>query len=113
MFLVVLSLVVFLASAEVALAQDTSPTVGSSVSLASGDFEALFTGCATGSETITPVRADFEQRVVELVNDHRASRGLPPLKRVTELDNAARYHARDLRRIIILTTTHMIAVEVL
>jgi uncharacterized protein YkwD len=98
MFLVVLSLVVFLASAEVALAQDTSPTVGSSVSLASGDFEALFTGCATGSETITPVRADFEQHVVELVNDHRASRGLPPLKRVTELDNAARYHARDLRQ---------------
>lgn len=98
MFLVVLSLVVLLASAEVALAQDTSPTIGPSVSLASGDLEALFTGCATGSEAFTPVRADFEQRVVELVNDHRASKGLPPLKRVTELDNAARYHARDLRQ---------------
>ncbi|MGB9799417.1 MAG: CAP domain-containing protein [Thermanaerothrix sp.] len=98
MFLALLSLVLFFASTGAALAQEPFPTVGSSVSLESGDFEVLFTGCATGSETISPVRADFEQRVVELVNDYRASKNLPPLKRVAELDNAARYHARDMRQ---------------
>jgi uncharacterized protein YkwD len=44
-----------------------------------------------------PINWDFEQRVVELVNDHRASIGQPPLKRVAPLDAAARYHACDMR----------------
>ncbi|MCX8024453.1 MAG: CAP domain-containing protein [Thermanaerothrix sp.] len=90
--------VIILLPADVVWAQESSPTIGSSVSLESSTFETLFKGCPTGSENISPVRADFEQRVVELVNDYRASKGLSPLKRVMELDNAARYHARDMRQ---------------
>lgn len=55
----------------------------------------LFTGCTAIS--VAPVNADFEQQVVELVNDHRAALGKPPLKRVSLLDSAARYHSRDMR----------------
>ena len=54
-----------------------------------------FTGCTPVS--VPPINWDFEQRVVELVNDHRASVGRPPLKRVNQLDAAARYHACDMR----------------
>lgn len=43
-----------------------------------------------------PVNAVFEQRVVELVNIERAKSGLPPLKRSSELDFAARDHTRDM-----------------
>ncbi len=42
------------------------------------------------------VNADFEQRVVELVNEERKKQNLPPLKRNRDLDYAARYHARDM-----------------
>jgi uncharacterized protein YkwD len=38
----------------------------------------------------------YEQQVVDLVNLERANRGLPPYKRVTALDEAARYHSADL-----------------
>jgi hypothetical protein len=34
--------------------------------------------------------------VVDLVNLERANRGLPPYKRVTALDEAARYHSEDM-----------------
>lgn len=43
-----------------------------------------------------PFNAVFEQRVVELVNIERAKAGLPPLKRNSELDYAARDHTRDM-----------------
>jgi len=46
---------------------------------------------------VLPINLDFEQRVVELVNDHRAAIGRPPLRRVAPLDSAARYHACDMR----------------
>ena len=42
------------------------------------------------------VNADHEQRMVELVNELRAARGLSPFKRVGALDDAARYHATDM-----------------
>ncbi|MDW8395744.1 MAG: CAP domain-containing protein, partial [Anaerolineae bacterium] len=54
-----------------------------------------FSGCTV--QVFLPVNPDFEQQVVELVNDHRHSVNRPPLKRVTLLDEAARYHARDMR----------------
>lgn len=55
-----------------------------------------YTGCT--AEIAPMVNADFEQQVVELVNQQRlANGGLAPLKRVTELDQAARYHAEDMR----------------
>mgnify|MGYP001178059842 CR=1 FL=1 len=56
----------------------------------------LYTGCA--AQTAPIVNADFEQQVVELVNQRRLENGnLSPLKRVDELDRAARYHAEDMR----------------
>jgi hypothetical protein len=42
------------------------------------------------------VNDDYEQRVVELVNEIRVEQSLPPLKRIQALDQAARYHAADL-----------------
>lgn len=39
-------------------------------------FQPAFSGCTV--QTFTPVNFDFEQQVVELVNDHRASIGPPP-----------------------------------
>ncbi|GAP07430.1 cysteine-rich secretory protein family [Anaerolinea thermolimosa] len=54
----------------------------------------LFSGC---TRINVPVQnAAFEQQVVELVNQERASAGLPPLKRNLDLDYAARYHAQDM-----------------
>ncbi len=53
-----------------------------------------FSGC--GGITAPVVNADFEQQLIDLVNAERANQTLPPLKRVTELDQAARYHATDL-----------------
>ncbi|MCX6047371.1 MAG: CAP domain-containing protein [Chloroflexi bacterium] len=55
---------------------------------------ALFTGC--GGEIVPAANADFEADVVELINLRRSEQGLPPLKFVLELTNAARYHATDL-----------------
>jgi len=53
-----------------------------------------FSGCGGINQPV--VNADYEQQVVDLVNTERANRGLPPYKRVTALDNAARYHSADL-----------------
>ncbi|MFN4294468.1 MAG: CAP domain-containing protein, partial [Thermoflexales bacterium] len=54
-----------------------------------------FMGCSV--VIVPPTNNDFEQQVVELVNDHRASIGKPPLKRVSLLDQTARYHSCDMR----------------
>lgn len=51
-------------------------------------------GC--GGEIVSPVNADYEQQVIELTNRERAAAGLPPMKLVAGLTNAARYHAMDL-----------------
>lgn len=53
-----------------------------------------FSGC--GGINQPAVNADYEQQVVDLVNTERAARGLPPYKRVTALDEAARYHSADM-----------------
>ncbi len=59
-----------------------------------GMISPCYTGC--GGVTAPVVNAAYEQEVMELVNTVRADNGLPPLKRVTELDQAARYHATDM-----------------
>jgi uncharacterized protein YkwD len=60
----------------------------------------LFSGCGLieGSPYVEPINDAFEQRVVELVNIHRAESDhqLPPLKRFSQLDYVARYHADDM-----------------
>lgn len=52
------------------------------------------TGC--GSKVVAAVKADYEQQVIELVNQERTAHGLPPLKRTQPLTDAARYHAADM-----------------
>jgi uncharacterized protein YkwD len=51
-------------------------------------------GC--GGELASVVDAGYEQEVLRLVNEQRSLNGIPPLKRVSELDDAARYHSADL-----------------
>jgi uncharacterized protein YkwD len=53
-----------------------------------------FTGC--GGSLVPVQNSQYEARVVELVNAERTSRGIPPLKRISLLDDASRYHARDM-----------------
>jgi uncharacterized protein YkwD len=70
------------------------PRLGPPVSVQSGDIFAAYTGC--GGINAPAINAAYEQQVVELVNAERAAVGRPPLKRVVELDRAARYHATDM-----------------
>lgn len=53
-------------------------------------------GCPSGNEEKGPVKATYEHRLVELLNDERASNGLPPLKKSDNLFDAARFHAWDM-----------------
>jgi uncharacterized protein YkwD len=53
-----------------------------------------YSGCGGINHPV--VNADYEQQVVDIVNTERANRSLPPYKRVTALDEAARYHSADL-----------------
>jgi len=53
-----------------------------------------YDGC--GGVIVSSDDPDFEQQLLDLVNSARVSTGLPPLKRVASLDDAARYHAADM-----------------
>jgi uncharacterized protein YkwD len=54
-----------------------------------------YTGC--GGMTPAASNAAYEQQVVELVNAQRWANGqLPPYKRASALDSAARYHSLDM-----------------
>jgi uncharacterized protein YkwD len=53
-----------------------------------------YSGCGGVNQPV--VNADYEQQVVDLVNAQRANNSLPPYKRVTALDEAARYHSADM-----------------
>ncbi len=68
-----------------------------SVSAANNAIAPAYTGCGG----VTPVATNpaYEQAVVELVNAERWEHGqLPPYKRVTALDSAARYHSVDMEK---------------
>ena len=82
----------------IALVTATAPqTVTSSIARAAAatpPHAPEFSGCGGINQPV--VNADYEQQVVDLVNLERANRGLPPYKRVTALDEAARYHSADL-----------------
>lgn len=56
--------------------------------------ESHFTGC--GGAVVAAQNVTYEAEVVELVNQQRAEEGLPPMKLVLDLTNAARYHAADM-----------------
>ena len=53
-----------------------------------------FAGCT--KVLVNPVNSAYEQEVVYLTNLERQKVGAAPLKRNTDLDYAARYHAKDL-----------------
>ncbi len=60
-----------------------------------GQIVPEYSGCGGVSPAAT--NAAYEQQVVELVNAQRWANGhLPPYKRVSALDTAARYHSVDL-----------------
>ncbi len=74
-----------------------TPVAASSITAAEGASQIVpeYTGC--GGVTPAATNADFEQQVVELVNAQRWANGqLPPYKRITALDNAARYQSVDM-----------------
>lgn len=53
-----------------------------------------YLGC--GGEVLAATNSDFEFQLAALVNQARQQAGLPPLKLVETLSQAARYHAADL-----------------
>jgi uncharacterized protein YkwD len=53
-----------------------------------------YTGC--GGVSAPAVREDYEQQVIDLVNQARADQNLPPFKRAAALVEAARFHANDM-----------------
>lgn len=75
---------------------DLPPVVGglAATRAAEDGVSPCYAGC--GGEIAPVVNGEVEQRMVELVNELRAARGLSPFKRVTALDDAARYHATDM-----------------
>ncbi len=95
-----LLLLALLLPAQPARAENPTPQVGDPAFTQPGEPGTpaapapLFTGCT--AQYVSVQNAAYEQQVVELVNAERATVGLPPLKRVTELDYAARYHAKDM-----------------
>jgi uncharacterized protein YkwD len=64
------------------------------VSVEQGEPRPDYSGC--GGRIAPVVNAAYEQEVVDRVNTIRADNALPPLKRASALDDAARYHATDL-----------------
>jgi uncharacterized protein YkwD len=53
-----------------------------------------YSGC--GGQIVPAYNAAYEERVIDLVNQERTSRGLTPLVRSAGLTNAARYQAADM-----------------
>jgi uncharacterized protein YkwD len=94
-FLIALSLVVTMLGLPVWLSSGTAqPGSATPDPDKPEDLAPAYSGC--GGALAPPVNADYEQQVVELVNQTRSDYGLAPLKRVDALDDAARYHATDL-----------------
>jgi len=79
-----------------AQAEDTPPgRLAPPVSVERGMLLPTYTGCG-GVPGVPSSNEAYEQEVMERVNTVRAENGLPPLKRASLLDDAARYHATDM-----------------
>lgn len=70
------------------------PATGQAVRLTDAPLAPAFSGC--GGVLVPVVNAEYEQTVIDLVNQVRGDNGLPPYKRVDLLDQASRYHAADM-----------------
>lgn len=80
----------------VLVAASRTPGAGAWSGPAQDTVSPNFTGCG-GVTGVPSSNAAYEQEVVERVNAIRWDNGhLPPLKRVSLLDDAARYHATDM-----------------
>jgi len=66
----------------------------SATALAGDSASAHGTGCSGTAPSAT--NAAWEDQVIELVNQQRKANGLPPLKQVTSLTDAARWYAKDM-----------------
>lgn len=93
-FLTFALLVAAFFSANTVQANPPLPEIGEAVETAQDSPSIQFTGCSP--VYLSAANAAFEQQVAELVNQERAAAGLPPLKRIEALDQAARYHAVDM-----------------
>jgi uncharacterized protein YkwD len=88
------------AFASIAAARRVAVFVFLMVSLAAGflllqpQYAGAFSGCS--AEPAPVVNAEFEAQVAQLVNQERAKVGLPPLKVISTLSEAARHHAMDM-----------------
>jgi uncharacterized protein YkwD len=80
-----------------AVASPPPPQLGTPVMVEGGDFAPCYTGCG-GVYGIPSSNLDYEQTLVEMVNAVRADQvpPLPPLKRTSALDDAARYYSTDM-----------------
>ena len=95
-FVITASLLVFSSGAgnELPNPDSASSVMHSSVPVLTGETIPAYTGC--GGVTVPAIREDYEQAVLDLVNQARADNHLPPFKRSSMLVEAARYHASDL-----------------
>lgn len=73
---------------------DLSPQIGEAVHLPAPLHAPDYNGC--GGQNAPAVNPNYEQQVLDLVNQIRADNGLPPLKLTPGLVEAARYHATDM-----------------
>lgn len=93
-----LLLIFLLLPAQPARAADPDPEIGEPVETqvepGESGVEPQYTGCSRVNVAVQ--NAAYEQQVVDLVNLRRAENSLPPLKRNTDLDYAARFHSKDM-----------------
>ncbi len=74
----------------------SDPPTAEAAFVTAGDYPLCYTGCG-GVPGVPSANAEYEQRVVELVNAQRLANGnLAPLKHVDALTDSARYHATDM-----------------
>ncbi|MFN2285380.1 MAG: CAP domain-containing protein [Anaerolineae bacterium] len=92
--LVVMSVMLSIAPA---VAAPPVPQLGTPVMVEEESFVPCYSGCG-GVYGVPSSNPNYEQTLVEMVNAARAAQDppVPPLKRVSLLDDSARYHATDM-----------------
>ena len=89
-----------IAAADVPPTPEVTEAITSNADLTAleqNDNSMLDSAAATCNPSAIPVQnAQFEQKVIELVNQERVNAGFPPLKGNESLSGAGRYHANDM-----------------
>jgi uncharacterized protein YkwD len=95
-FVIIASLLVFstVLGDELTVPDYTSSVTQNSAPVGASDLVPAYAGC--GGLSAPAVRQDYEQSLIDLVNQARADQNLPPFKRSSRLVEVARYHATDL-----------------